>query len=230
MAFGDVVQSVQGSSTSGEFTATFASGATTGNLIIFGGTLNQTLAGGSSWGDPTNFTTIHNVTVGSGNLGSAWWYKISTGGETTITSNITGESGNWCAALVEIEGPFAASPFDVSAENEANISTVVTSQSTGTTATTAQNDEVALAFFGADNGSNVSTTRAYTNSFTEVIFANSGARASSIIARKVLSATGTVECTFSTAGVGDEQYGSVAVFKKLVSAAGVKRLPLLGVG
>lgn len=225
MAFGGVVQSIQGSAASGESTATFASGATSGNLIIYAVSYSQTVGVGGAWNAPSGFTgPIHDIPVATGNLGCAWWYKISTGGETTVTTTITNEAGNYCSALVEIEGPFAAVPLDAIAENQDNISAPAISQTSGTTATTAQNDEVALAFFGADNGSNILLTRTYTNSFTEVIFANSGARASAAIAIKVLSATGAVECTFATLGTGDEMYGSMATFKKLIATSNVNLL------
>lgn len=214
MAFGDTVQSAQGTGTSGEASATLGAGATAGNLIIFAIARSAVTAVTGDWGAISGFTAFPQSPGNTGNMGSAAWWKIAAGGETTVTTASTDETGNWCAAVVEIEGPFAASPLDKSAEDESHISSTATSQSSGTTATTTQNDELAVAYIGADNGSNVSTTRAYTNSFSEVIFANSGARASVIVAKKVLSATGAIETTFSTAGTGDEMYGAIATFKK----------------
>lgn len=218
MAFGDTVQtSPTGTNTSGEATATLSAGATAGNLLIFAFARSAVTAITGDWGTIAGWTIGPSSPANSGNMGAAWFWKIAAGGETVVTTASTDETGNWCAVIVEIEGPFAASPFDVSAEDESNISTPVTSQSTGTTAATAQADEFAVAFFGADNGSNVTDGRAYSNSFTEVVFANSGARAPALIAKKVLSATGTVQSTFSTTDTGDEMYGAVMTFKKLVS-------------
>lgn len=225
MAFGDTVQtSPTGSGTSGEASATLSAGATAGNLLIFavGRSTKHTDTTGN-WGTPTGFTDgpqSPDSQVGGANIAGAVWWKIATGGETAVTTNDTNEQGNWCAVISEFAGSFAASPFDVQAEDESNIAAVDTSQSTGTTGTTAQADALAIAIFAADNGANVTDGRAYTNSFTEVAFANSGARASVIIAKKVLSATGAVESTFSTTDTGDEMYGAVMVFKQLVAAGG----------
>ena len=222
MAFGDTVQSASGTNTSGNASATLASGATAGNLLIFAVGRAVTHGIGGSWGTPTGFTDLPNSGVNNGNLAGGGWYKIATGGETTVSSNGTSEQGNWCAALVELEGPFDASPLDQIAEDEANLATVVTSQPSGTTGTTAQADELAIAYFAADNGSNVDGggTRNYSNSFTEVLFANSGARASAHVAKRVLSATGTFSCTFSVTDTGDEMYGAIATFKKQAAAGG----------
>jgi hypothetical protein len=218
MAFGDTIQTAVGTAVGGAATLTFSPAATAGNILLLMVGRSSTHGVGGSWGTPTGFTNLPNTPINSGNLGGGAWYKIAAGGETTVTTNGTNESGNWCAAGIEIEGPFAASPLDVSTESEANISTVVTSQTSGTTGTTSQNDTVALAGFAADNGSNVDGSRVYSNSFAEAVFASSGSRACAMIARKVLTATGAVECTFSCTDTGDEMYGLIAVFKKLAAA------------
>lgn len=220
MAFGDTTQSAQGSGTSGAATATLASGATAGNLLIFAVGRSTSHSVGGTWGTPTGFSDLPNSGILNGNMGGGYWYKIAAGGETTVTSNGTGEAGNWCAAVVELEGPFDGTPLDKTAEDESNLAATDTSQTSGTTATTAQNDELGVAIYAADNASNVTDGRAYTNSFSEVIFANSGSRASVIVAKKVLSAADAIESTFSTTDTGDEMYGSVATFKKLVAAGG----------
>lgn len=222
MAFGDTVNTAEGTAASGAGTVTFTL-ATAGNLLIFHIGRSAAHGGGGTWGTPTGWTDLPNSTPGSGNMSSGGWYKISDGTETSVTTNGTLEAGAWHATVTEYEGPFAASPLDVTADNETNIGTIVTSQTSGTTGTTAQADELAIAMFGADSAASVDTGRAYTNSFTEVIFSNaavSPGRGASIIAKKVLSATGTVESTFSTSDVGDEMYGAMATFKKQASATG----------
>lgn len=220
MAFGDTVQtSPTGTNTSGEASATLSSGATAGNLLVFAIARSAVTAITGDWGAITGWTAFPQSPGNTGNLGSAAWWKIAAGGETSVTTASTDETGNWCAVVTEYEGAFAASPLDVQAEDETHISSTATTQSSGTTATTAQNDALAIAYFGADNGSNVTDGRSYSNSFTEVVFANSGARASVTVCKKVLSATGTVETTFTTTDTGDEMYGAVAVFKKASSGS-----------
>lgn len=221
MAFGDIVNSAENSAASGAITVTFTA-ATAGNLLIFTIGRSAPLATGQTWGTPTGWNGLTNSSINTGNIGGAWYYKIAAGGETTVTSTESIPVGNVRGQVIEFEGPFEASPLDKTAEDETNLSTVVTSQSTGTTAATAQNDELAVGFWSADQASNVETGRAYTNSFTEVLWssATNSARAACITARKVLSSTGAVECTFSTTDTGDEMYGAVATFKKQAAAGG----------
>lgn len=238
MAFGDTVQtSPTGTSTTGEGSATLSAGATAGNLIIpaIGRSAKHTDTTGD-WGTPTGFTDgpqSPDSAVGGSNVAGAVWWKISTGGETTVSTSGSGPNGNWCMVISEFEGPFEASPFDVQAEDETNLTTVVTSQSTGTTGAPAGGDWLAIAIFAADSMTNVDGggTRSYSNSFTEVVFANSGARAGVVIAKKVGSGTGAVECTMSFTDTGDEMYGAVMVFKKqAASGSKPKTLAMLGVG
>lgn len=231
MAFGDTVQtSPTGTNTSGEGSATLSAGATSGNLIIpaIGRSAKHTDTTGD-WGTPTGFTDgpqSPDSAVGGANMAGAVWWKISTGGETAIATSGSGPNGNWCMVASEFEGPFAASPLDVQAESEANLTTVVTSQTTGTTAAPAGGDWLAIAIFAADNMQNVDGggTRNYSNGFSEVVFANSGARAGVVIAKKVGSGTSAVECTMSFTDTGDEMYGAVMVFKKASSGSVVPAL------
>ena len=216
MAFGDVLFIYEVSVSSGEPTVTITNTPTAGNLLIYGVGRSATHTSGGAWGTPSEFADVRQTPINTGNMAGAWFYKISEGDETSVVTTGTNTQGNAMAMVLEIEGPFEASPLDVAAENEENLSTVVTSQTSGTTGTTAQNDELALAFFAFDRSDTVDGTRAYSNSFTEVNFNDaSAARAGCGIAKKILSATGTVECTFSVTDTGDEMYGSVATFKKL---------------
>ncbi len=218
MAFGDKIQSAS-TNTSGvtSITVNF-SAATEGNLLIVavGSSASQT------WGTaPADWTLLTQVPDGSGNMSGIWYYKIATGGETSVTVTLSNISSTLRGALCEFEGPFADSPLDQTAENEDNISTPVTSQASGTTGTTTQADELLVAFFAADAANNVDAGRAYTNGFTEeeANFTNSG-RAAAILAKLVVAATGTYSTTFSTTDTGDEMYGAIATFKKAAEAGG----------
>lgn len=227
MAFGDTVQTNDNTGVSGECTITF-SAATAGNLLIVVEGRGSPHTAGGAWTPPGDWSLIHDSGINTGTFGAAMYYKIAAGGETSFTTAHTNEQGNWQCSFAEFEGPFAASPLDVSAEDVTNLNTVVTSQSTGTTGTTAQADELAIAGFMSDRQDTVDGggTRNYSSGFTEVKFAaDSTARPAAAIAKKVLSATGTVECTFSVTDTGDEMYGTVATFKKSGGAAAASLPP-----
>lgn len=215
MAFGDTIQSKRASGASGEVAITFDATATLGNLLILMEGRGATHTAGGAWGPPAGWDVIHDSGINVGNMAGAMYYKISDGTETAFVTSHTNESSGWQCGFAEFEGPFAVSPLDVSAESIANLSTIVTSQTTGTTGATSQNDELAVAGWAADAFGAIDASRAYTNSFSEVIIADiSSARATAIIAKKILSSIGAVECTFSCVDTGDEMYGTVATFKK----------------
>lgn len=218
MPFGDVVQTHKVSLASGEAAITFPATATSGNLLVVTVSRSAQHTAGGAWNAPAGWTAITDAGINQvATFTAAWFWKISDGTETAFNSTDTNEQGNLQMTFSEYLGPFAASPLDVSAEDVSNINTVVTSQGTGTTGTTAQADALALAFFAADQWTTVDGggTRNYSNSFVEVVVADiSSARPASIVARRVLSATGTYSCTYSVTDTGDEMYGAIAVFKQ----------------
>lgn len=220
MAFGDVVQSASGSGTTGNGSATLSVGATAGNLLVFA--IARAATGvGVAWGSISGFSAGPSSPADSGNMCGAMWSKIATGGETTVSTAMTSPTGNWTATIVEYEGPFDATPIDVTAEDETHLTTTTSSKSSGTTATTAQADALAIGFYGIDNGANFGT-KTYSNSFSEVITAVTGSRAGHTQARRVLSSTGTYESTlsYSSGGTADEMYGAIMVFKKDAGGGG----------
>ncbi len=226
MAFGGVVNVSSNTVSSGAITVTFPA-ATAGNLLVFVLGRSTSLAVGQTWGTPSGWTDGPNTPANTGNVSGAVWWKIAAGGETSVASAESAAPGNATGAVIEYEGPFAVSPFDVSAENESNLSTAVTSEATGTTASTAQADALAVGMWSADAYSNVDGTRTYSNSFTEDYFPSHGftARAAAIAAHKVLSATGAQSCTFGCTDTGDEMYGAILVFKKQAAAGNISVTP-----
>jgi hypothetical protein len=222
MAFGDLVRSAQVSSNNtGTVSPTLAAGATAGNLLI-AGVASALTGSGWTWTDPGGWTAISesgiDTTSVAANVAGKWYYKIAAGGETSVTLATSATTGSRRGVIVEFEGPFTVPPLDVAAEDETHKNTAgTTSQSTGTTSTTSQAAELAVAFFAADSATNVDGSRSYSNSFTEVIFADAAdfaARAGAVLAKRVLSATGAYSCTFSVTDTGDEMYGAIATFKQ----------------
>jgi hypothetical protein len=159
---------------------------------------------------PSGFTLVQK---GEGGISSgAMAYKIATGGETTISWSWTlNEEGSvW---IGEYSGLTTTNVLDVSAENEAYLSIATNTISTGTTPTTTQANELAIALFAADSGVSVGTTRTWTNGFTTLaeITDTSGSPFLNV-ANKTLTAIGTVQSTLTHNG-NDESYAMVATFK-----------------
>jgi len=225
VAFGDLIQAASNNGSGVTSLAVTFSSATAGNLLIaaYSNSTAQT------WGTaPSGWTLLTQVTDAAGNMSSIWYYKIAAGGETSVTATWDNSGSTVRGTVVEYEGAFSGAPLDQTAEDESNISTVVTSQASGTTGATAQADELLVAFFGADAVSNVQGTHSYTNSFVEDSFdINTTGRAAVIIASLVVASTSTYTTTFSTTDTGDEMYGAIATFKKAV-AGGDPEGPLVG--
>jgi len=163
---------------------------------------------------PAGFTLIHDYD--SANVSGGFAFKVSNGTETAVTWDWVTNTPAGNAAWVAVYTGLTSDPFDVKVEADSGV-TAVTSQTTGTTASTTQADELAVAVMATDTGENADTGRDWTNGFTEFGFSfDPGAgQAGLSIADKVLSAIGTVETTFSTTDVGDQMWASVATFKTL---------------
>ncbi len=152
------------------------------------------------------------------------FYKLSVGTETDVDLTWTNvEELN--IVVFEISG-LTTTPFDVHASDENTGQSV----STGTTATTAQNDEICISMASVDTGGNAQNGRDWTQSFTENNWESSGdsGEPGLSVAKKTLSATGTVETTFSTTSAGDEMCGIVAAFKVAGAAGEGPRGPISG--
>lgn len=224
MAFGDTVRADDVTGVSGDVTVTYPSAPTAGNLLIVLVGRGATHGAGGAWGVPDGWNKVHDSGINVGNVGGALFWKIAVGDESGFASVDTNPQGAWQVSWAEFEGSFEASPLDVSAENADNLATVVTSQTSGVTGITAQNDELAIACWVTDRMDTCQDGRSYSNLFTEVIFSDDAtARPAAIIAKKVLSATGTVESTFTTTDTGDEMYGVVATFKKSGGALATRK-------
>lgn len=170
--------------------------------------------------------------TGGGHHSNIWTAHL-TGVPTsiTITKSAAGDRPT-VAACIEMSGldTSNASVVDVTATS----SGTGTSCSTGTTAATSQADAIAVAFWDNNNGLGFS---GQTNSFTEVAdLGTTGGGAGTprvCIAYKVLSATGTQECTATRAAGGGTNWSSAMVVLKGASGGGApapRMLGSLGVG
>jgi len=190
-------------------TLTFPVTATLGNLLIAGlstDSISGVISTPSGW-------TLANKHEGF-DVSNAVFWKESDGTETGVIISWV-NNRNFRTYLGEI----SSTDLDLSsapelAEDESNVTTVVTSQSTGTTASISTSESLGIAIHAADQAFNVDAGRALTNSYIERTFLVSGNnRAMFSIATKAISGTGTQECTYSTTDVGDQMYGQILVFK-----------------
>jgi hypothetical protein len=181
--------------------------ATTNNLLVTGVAIDK--ASGTI-SVPSGFTLVQK---GEGGISSgAMAYKIATGGETTISWSWTAheEGSVW---IGEYAGLVPTDVLDVSSENEAYLSIVTNTISTGTTPTTTQAYELAITLFASDSGNAVGNTRTWSNGFSTVaeITDTSGSPFANV-GSKILDSTGAVESTLTHNG-NDESYAMIATFK-----------------
>lgn len=207
---------------------TLSSAPTTGNFLVAlvlnedAATTAMSDAAGNTW---------TRVVAGAARAPSFYWAKVvnamTTSTQVVITKTNAGDRPTtW--QIVEVSG-LADSPFDVSATN----SGTGTSMPSGTTAATAQADEIAIAVWSMDDNAKTFTLDAtYTTVGARVNDAGGGGDMTSDAGYKVLSATGAQTAT-STRSAGAVAWKSaIAVFKAASGAAAPapRLLGSLGVG
>lgn len=213
-----------GSATNGTGTGavavTWGTGRTSGNLIILCVNSDTTV------GVPTGFTSDQSQVNDSGGY---IFFRIADNSATDTPS--ISVSASTCIAWAEYSGNDPV-PSDVSTSAGAGDTASTTAFSTGTTGTTAQADELAVAVWGysasqgrlANGGGNYWS--AQTNSFVEVIDVGttkaSGTNVGVCVAVKALAATGT-QTSSATPVAGGGRVGLIATYK--ASAGGAAGQP-----
>jgi hypothetical protein len=180
--------------------------ATAGNLLVAVGSVDKSC---DFLDPPAGWTRIITDNKNAG-VSQQYIYKFAAGGETGVTISPDNISRSCSGIIAEYSG---VDTLGVTAQNSQ--ATPSQSCASGTTASNSQNPALAIAFFGADSAQNVfDVSRTYSNSFVEHRFigAASAGTPSAQIADKVITATGTVDTTFTTGDTGDEMLGAVAVF------------------
>lgn len=207
MAFGDVVQTKTGS---GEDTATVVLDSTPveGSLLVVSARAGA--GGGVGLDTPPGFTAGPAESASRG--GIAMFAKIAGSSESTSITVDAADTAGVAVAVLEIEGPFDASPFDAEAVATSGNGSVST-QSTGTTPTTSDADEIAVACAGQILALNDIT--GWSNSYTDRagIEADLSADTTIGVATLLLSSTGTQETTATFAG-GSRAKGAIWTFVK----------------
>jgi hypothetical protein len=214
----------QGAATLENSASSSNNGSGTSYTLNFGwtATANRLLVLAASWDkDVTNlcttcsdsWTRIDYVIESTNSTTCAMWYKVADGTETSAALTWT-NSEDISVWVGEYSGMDSVSPFDVKSSNDTGGET--TSVSTGTTLSTAQNTELAIAMMGADTANNVDGGRSWNNDFTEFTWlAGDGSMDPGLsVARKDLTSQGTVTTTFTTTDSGDNMCAIVGTFKE----------------
>lgn len=204
-----LVQSKTAAASSATSTATFDSSPTSGNLLI------AVVAYVSNSGFATTPTGWNQCSF-SGGITHGFvtiWYKVAGGGESsTVTFTVT-TSAVGSIAIFEYSG-LTATPFDVGAQATTAFASSIAS---GTTATTAQADELLIAGVATPE-----VTRTFSNTWTNS-FARISQHNRQEVASRVVSATDTYTTTeaWTTASWG---VGAIAAFKISTSSSTIKNV------
>ena len=187
-----------------------------GSLIVTGIAGDKHI--GADFAVPSGFTVIGTLYL-SANVSRGFAYKISSGAETSVvwTYGGAGATGDNTCAWVGVYTGNTTTPLDASAEADSGV-TAVASQSTGTTGTTAQADELAIAIAVVDSTGSVGVP-SWDNSFVIIGTDYFGSNAGITIAEKALSATGTVTATATAASGTDQMAAAVATFRSGTTAS-----------
>lgn len=205
-----------GGSAASSFSVTLAA-PTNGNTLVAVISTRGTSTGRVNTITQTNVTTwTRAVQVANTNTGGCtteiWYASVGASAGTTVTINLA--SSLYAAAVVmEYSGILTVSPLDVTATNTGNSS----SESTGTTSSTTQDNELWIGAIGIPSSSNNAQLGSITNSFSSVANINttngtSGNNARIYALDKIVSTTGTA----STGGTTNNSYqwsGAIATFK-----------------
>ena len=214
MAFGGLIQSVVGKARDDSPTATLPGAITEGNLLIViyavdDGIDLSTLPDGFAE-DVVLEDTVNGLTILS---------KIAGASESTTISGTMAASDSWVWIIAEFEGPYESTQLDKTVS--LNDGSLDTDKSTGTTAETAQADELLVAAWCTQDGDPPSENPAVTNSFTlheaESISGQLG-DPGGFLASRVVSATGTFESTLSWDTTNSRGKGVMATYKKEAGA------------
>lgn len=217
-AFGTLIQSKVSSTA----TCVLDSSPTAGNLLTFE---HHDLGGDTTPGSGmTSAVEILNTNA-TDELGLH--YRIVQGGDGTSWTVGTSGGANLFVCR-EWEGPFDATPLDVTASTTVTIAPAT--KSSGTTGTTAVATSLAIASLSQRDVT--VTVTSWSNSFTgaaQAVDANSSINT----AYKVLSATGAQETTATMSAAAGQMVGLIAVFKGTGGGGGPScrgALLLMGVG
>jgi hypothetical protein len=200
------------------YTFNFGFTATAGNLLVVAASWDKIITGLSETG--ATWTQIAYEVAGTSATG-AMYYKISDGTETSISLSWTNseDMSIWVGEFSGIDNS-GAGVFEQS--SSANVNSVATSISTGTTPALSTANAFAIAMMGSDSGNNTDdVSRKWSNGFAEETYLSVEAASDPglSVAMKGLTDTSGVETTYSFTDTGDQMTAIVAAFKVDPNAA-----------
>lgn len=190
----------------------FSTAAGTSHLITWGTTpvnnnlLILTVVGDNIISTPAGWSV---AITGSDFCETAIFYKVASGESGSVT--VTTLTGHACITAFEYSGMATVSPFDVADANIDQADPIVC----GPTATTAQNDELAIGTIGISGAT--PTVSSWDNAFvqqSDLVSTGTGTLVRNSTATKVLTATGTPTSNVDLSGAGNSHnVGLMATFK-----------------
>ena len=193
MAFGDVVQSNTGTSTTATTAPTLPGAVTSGNIVVL------TFAADDYNGSPNSgWTQSPEMEQQTFHGGYLWWFKASSGGQ-AIPSYLIDSAVRSTWTLAEYEGPFDASPYDVS-EGQFE-QTSGNSYATADMTPTAGSRLLVAALVAQVASADLEAWGSFTGGFTQVassLFNGGNPRLSIVQLRQVVTANGST--AYATSG------------------------------
>ena len=207
MAYRDIVNTTTVDRISGNFgtfvsTLTFAATATSGNLLTL------IYRGNGSATQPTGWLVASTAEDTASSLITTLYYKVSDGSETSVDVQQS-VSGGWWAQYTEYEGPWAASPLDVSS-SQSNAPTFDGSLDLGPLTPTLTGT-LAIAVASHQNGAAIVNSIDESYTIDEQHFGNAGGSGASFIAHKNLGAIAETSPTVTWGGT-PKAVGLLSVF------------------
>lgn len=207
MAYRDIVNTPTVDRISGNFgtfvsTLTFAATATSGNLLTL------IYRGNGSATQPTGWLVASTAEDTASSLITTLYYKVSDGSETSVDVQQSVSAG-WWAQYTEYEGPWAASPLDVSS-SQSNAPTFDGSLDLGPLTPTLT-ETLAIAVASHQNGTAIVNSIDESYTIDEQHFGNAGGSGASFIAHKNLGAIAETSPTVTWGGT-PKAVGLLSVF------------------
>lgn len=206
---------VQSASTNGS--AVTITGVTAGSLLVWCGSAGGDVTAltddrGDTW------TEVPNAQSHGTPLEGAMWYAKNATSGTHVVTRTGGFTNFESSSIAEYSGLDTTAPLDVYAGSQ-NTASVDDTPSSGSTATTAQADELLVGCLSAYNAADYSDnwSGSFTNRGRQT--SNSGTR-DITWADRIVSATGTYEALTTADGSGGVWQMMIATYKMASGAAG----------
>ncbi|MDD4082385.1 MAG: alkaline phosphatase family protein, partial [Sphaerochaetaceae bacterium] len=199
-----------GTKTSRSITASLASPATVGNLLVTAVSVDKNALAIV----PDGFTLISSSSFVDGGVACGFAYKVATGGETDITwtTDLNNVASMWVG---EYSGLATSDVLDKNSSYNSN-TIAISSVDTGLSGTTSQADELAIVFAGIDSAQS-NTSGAWSTDYTkraEIAGTVVNGTPALSVGERILSSVGDYNAVYSWTPTGDQACAGIATFRK----------------